>query len=408
MEFLRAGEEARVVLDRTPFYAESGGQVGDTGTLTHPAGATSCAANIEVSDTHKLAGGIFVHKVKALEGEAQVGQTVRGAVDVSRRRNIMRNHTATHLLQAALRDVLGAHVHQKGSRVDADRLRFDFTHSQPLTGEEIRRVEDIVNAQVLSDADVVVHVDLPIAEARARGAMALFGEKYGDRVRMVEVPGFSLELCGGIHITRTSQVGLFKIAAETGVAAGIRRLEAVTGLGAYAYVNRREQTLLGVAALLKSNPNDVLTAAERLLMQRQELEKQVRQLKSGGVAAGAEELTPTDVDGIPMVVSRLENVDAETVANLVDRTAQRLQSAVILLGTVTDGKVAFAAKVTKDLVARGLHAGNLVRDVAKIAGGGGGGRPDFAQAGGRDPGKLNDALAAAPELVRSQLASGKN
>lgn len=402
-EMARAGEVVTVVLESTPFYAESGGQVGDTGWITAPAGNVTCALKIEVTDTKKNALGVFLHSGKILEGEATVGQTVTAQVDTERRRSIMRNHTATHLLQAALRQIVGSHVHQKGSLVSPERLRFDFTHSQPLTANEIAQVEALVNTEALRDADVHIYTDVPIAEAKARGAMALFGEKYGDSVRMVEIPGFSLELCGGTHLAHTSQVGLFKIVSESGVAAGVRRIEAVTGMGAYAFVNRREETLGQVASLLKSTPNDVVTAAERLLAQRQQLERENRQLKAGGGAAQAAELTPHDVSGVPVVISRLEGIDAEATANLADATAQRLQSAAIVLGTVVEGKVSFAAKVTKDLTARGLHAGNLVREVAKITGGGGGGRPDFATAGGRDASKLQEALDAVPRLIEAQL-----
>ncbi len=404
VSFARAGDTVTLALDQTPFYAESGGQVGDTGQITASPTGTTCALKIEITDTRKT-GGIFFHTGKVLEGEATIGQNVIATVDAARRRHIMRNHTATHLLQAALRQVLGGHVHQKGSLVAPDRLRFDFTHTQPLTAEEIKQVEEIVNSQVLDDTDVTIFTDIPIAEARARGAMALFGEKYGDSVRMVEIPGFSLELCGGIHLSNTSQVGLFKILSESGVASGVRRIEAVTGAGAYEFVQRREETLAQLAGLLKSNTNDVLTAAERLIAQRSDLEKQNRQLRTGGGAAQSADLTPTDLDGVAVVVKQLDNADPEMLANLADSTAQRLHSAVIVLGTVNAGKVSFAAKVTSDLIAQGLHAGNLVREVAKITGGGGGGRADFAQAGGRDPGKLAEALAAVPGLVTAQRAA---
>ncbi len=336
-----------------------------------------------------------------LEGEVAVGQTVQATVDNSRRRDTERNHTATHLLQAALRQVLGGHVHQKGSLVNAAGLRFDFTHSQPLTAEELRQVEELVNAQILKNTEVRIQTDVPIDEARSRGAMALFGEKYGDRVRTVEIPDFSLELCGGTHLRNTSEVGLFKITRETGASSGVRRIEAITGNGVYNYLREQEQKLAQLAVLLKSNPNDLVTAAERLVQQRQELEKQNRQLKSGESAQT--ELTPQDVGGIAVVIHRMDNADAETIANLADRTAQKLGSAVVVIGGINDGKAAFTAKVTKDLNGRGIHAGNLVREVAKIAGGGGGGRPDFAQAGGRDPGKLQDALDAVPDLIKTQL-----
>jgi alanyl-tRNA synthetase len=232
--------------------------------------------------------------------------------------------------------------------------------------------------------------------------MALFGEKYGDKVRMVEIPGFSMELCGGTHLQHTAQVGLFKILSETGVAAGVRRIEAVTGAGAYSYIQRREETLSQLASLLKTTTQDVTTATEKLLQQNRDLNQQVRQLKSGQGVAQAAELTPIDVEGIAVLTHTLQNADAETLSGLADRTAQRLGSVVIVLGGVAEGKVVFVAKVSSDLISKGIHAGNIVRDVAKIAGGGGGGRPDFAQAGGRNPDKLDAALQAVPDLVRAQ------
>ena len=396
-----AGQEVLVALDSTPFYAESGGQVGDTGLLTAPAENGKSALIVRVLDTKK-SFGTTMHHAKILEGELNVGQTVTAQIDVDRRNEIRRNHTATHLLQAALRQVLGGHVHQKGSEVAPDGLRFDFTHTQPVSPAELREIESIINAQVLRDSPVETFIDVPIAVAKARGAMALFGEKYGDNVRMVEIPDFSLELCGGTHLTHTAQVGLFKIVRETGVASGVRRIEAVTGNGALDYVNKREEMLLQASALLKANPVEIVPAVERLIAQRKELEKQNRLLKTGSGAAQAAELTAQSVNGISVVAHRLENADAETVANLAASAAIQFGSAIIVLGTVNDGKVTFAAKVTDDLVARGFHAGNLVREVAKVAGGNGGGRPDFAQAGGRDPDKLQAALDAVPALVVAQ------
>ena len=402
IETAQVGETVVVVLDHTPFYAESGGQVGDTGTLAVPAGNTTPALKAEISDTRKNPLGIFLHTAKILEGEIRVGESVQAQVDGERRRDIMRNHTATHLLQAALRQTLGSHVHQKGSLVAPDRLRFDFTHGQPMTGDELRRVEDRVNAQILDDSPVNIYTDIPIDEARARGAMALFGEKYGDRVRMVEIPGFSLELCGGTHLAHTSSIGLFKIVSESGVSSGVRRIEAVTGRAAYAWIGERENTLAQIAALLKTSPANVLTATEKALAQRQELEKQIRQLRQGGAAGNGVSLAPQTIAGVAVVVSAIENADSESLANLADSTAQKLGSGVVVLGSVSEGKVQFAAKVTKDLTTQGFHAGNIVREVAKIAGGGGGGRPDFATAGGRDPGKLQAALDAVPGLVEAQ------
>ncbi len=392
----QSGETVKIVLDKTPFYAESGGQIGDTGTLIGD------NVTVNVTDTQKNALGYWLHTATVTEGTLKTGTAVKATVDANRRRDIMRNHTATHLLQAALRQVLGGHVHQKGSLVAPDRLRFDFTHTQPVTSDELRRIEDLVNAEALSDCLVKIYTDIPIAEAKERGAMALFGEKYGDKVRMVEISGFSLELCGGTHITQTSQVGLFKIVSEGGIASGVRRIEALTGAGAYAYIKKREETIQQTASLLKSNPNDLLAATERLIAQRRELEQENKKLKAQGGAAQVAELTPQEVNGVPVVVHSFENTDSETLLNLATATAQQLGSAIVVLASAIEGKVIFAVKVTADLTAQGYHAGNLIREIAKMTGGGGGGRADFAQAGGRDASKLAEALMTVPDLVTAQ------
>ncbi|MGC8668970.1 MAG: alanine--tRNA ligase [Chthonomonadales bacterium] len=397
VDFARAGDAVEIVLDRTPFYAEAGGQVGDTGWITSPGRDTECALRAEVMDTQK-AGGIILHKAVVREGVLNVGDRVTAAVDMERRRSIMRNHTATHLLHAALREVLGKHVHQKGSLVAPDRLRFDFTHTHPVSRQELDAVEEVVNRRILEDLPVVVHEDLPIAEARRHGAMALFGEKYGTHVRMIEVPGVSAELCGGTHLNRTAQVGLFKILMETGVAAGVRRIEAVTGEAAYRHVRRQEEILAEAAALLKTHPADLPAAVGKLIQSRAELEKQVRQMRAAPLQEPVE-LATTRVNGIAVVTGRLPETTSEALAALADRTAQEHKSAVVVLAAPSQGKVLFTAKVTRDLVNQGIHAGNLVREVARIAGGGGGGRADFAQAGGRDLSKLDEALEAAPRIL---------
>ncbi|MCC6728299.1 MAG: alanine--tRNA ligase [Chthonomonadales bacterium] len=400
VDFARAGDEVEIVLNRTPFYAESGGQVGDTGTMETPRGDTTCAARAQVLDSRRAAG-IVLHRARVLEGELATDAEVTAAVDAERRMHVKRNHTATHLLHAALREALGTHVHQKGSLVAPDRLRFDFTHTRPMTDAEVRSVEDAVNAAVLRDAAVEVEAEVPIAEAKARGAMALFGEKYGERVRVVEVPGTSVELCGGTHLARTGQVGLFKIVSETGVAAGVRRVEALTGQGAYAWVQQREEVLGAVARALKSSPRDVATAAEKLAAQRAQLEKQVQQLKAR--AATADEAEEQRFGQVRFVSRRFDTADGEILAGFVDDAAPRNGTATVALaGGAHDGKVALAVRVTPDLVERGFNAGTLVREAARVAGGGGGGRPDFAQAGGRDPSRLGDAIARAADLVRER------
>ncbi len=396
VDYAGDGDEVELVLDRTPFYAESGGQVGDTGSLVDGDGRVVA----EVLDTQKNAG-IVLHRAIVNVAELSTDLQVNAKVDAARRLAIRRNHTSTHLLHAALRGVLGTHVHQKGSMVSPDRLRFDYTHPQPMTPDELAEVERRVNAAILSDEAVVVHADVPIAEARDRGAMALFGEKYGDRVRVVEVPGVSVELCGGVHLDRTSQAGLLKITAETGVASGVRRIEAVTGEAVYALMLEQEGTLERAAQALKSNPRDLLVAIDKLVAQRSELEKQIKRLQAGAASQG--ELDAADVGGVCLVTGRLDGLDADGLSAAADREAAKRGSAAIVLGAETDGKVVFVAKVTPDLVSRKVHAGNLVRGVAKVAGGGGGGRPDFAQAGGKLADKLDEALAAAAELIRSQV-----
>ncbi len=408
----RAGDEVEVVLDQTPLYAEAGGQVGDQGEIIRPAGDTTCALKIAIVDTRKV-GEIYLHRGKVLEGEVSVGDHLTAQVDVERRRSVMRNHTATHLLQAALRQVLGKHVNQKGSLVAPDRLRFDFTHPQALTPDEIERVEALVNEKILEDRELTIHTDLPIAEARKRGAMALFGEKYGDRVRMVEIPDFSRELCGGTHLTRTAQVGLFKIISESSAAAGVRRIEAVTGEGAYQHIRQQEAKLKEAAARLKVSPDDLTGALDRLIAQRQQLEKHIRELKLPAVRQDTGGLKESEINGIRLVVGSLNSADGEALADLADEMVKKTGTGgppvatVVLLGSANDGKALFVAKVTPDLVKRGLHAGNLVREVAKIAGGGGGGRPDFAQAGGRYADKLQEALAKVAEIVSQQAVDRK-
>ncbi|NLI01343.1 MAG: alanine--tRNA ligase [Chthonomonadales bacterium] len=395
VEHADAGEAVDIVLDRTPFYAESGGQVGDTGQLTTDVGCTG-----DVHDT-VIAAGVRLHRTVVRSGRLLLGDVVHAEVDRARRASILRNHTATHLLHAALRQVLGTHVHQKGSLVAPERLRFDFTHTKPMTDEEIRAVEDLVNEQVLNDRPVTAQTGVSLDEARRRGAMALFGEKYGDTVRVVEVPGFSMELCGGTHLERTSQVGLFKIVSETGVAAGVRRVEALTGSGAWEHVKHLEDTVRAVAATLRAPQGDVLQAAARLVAQRAEMEKQLRQLRSGSVRA--DDLQTTTVHGVTLVTGSVAGADPQTIAALADRAVSHHRSAVVLVGGSDDSRVLFVAKVTPDLVKRGAHAGNLVREVARIVGGNGGGKPEFAQAGGKDPSKLEAALEAAAEIVARQL-----
>jgi len=393
--FASEGDEVEIILDQTPFYAEAGGQVGDTGWIQGDNFA------FEVQDTQKV-GDLFLHLGVVAHGRAEVDAPVTARIDSQRRWHIMRNHTATHLLHAALRQVLGSHVHQAGSLVAPDRLRFDFTHTSAMTDAEIAEVERLVNERILEDKQVAAHYDVPLAEARARGAMALFGEKYGDTVRMIEVPGVSLELCGGTHLERTSQIGLFKIVSEGSVAAGVRRVEAVTGWGVYQYMCQQEDTLREATARLKCAMADIPGAIDRLQQQRQELERQVQQLRTG-TASRSMQFEPVELAGLQVVTGRADGVDAQMLASLADQASQKASVELVVLAAATDGKALFVAKAKPSAVAKGVHAGNLVRELAKISGGGGGGRPDFAQAGGRDADKIPQALDHLPALLKQML-----
>jgi alanyl-tRNA synthetase len=393
-----AGHRGIAVLDRTVFYAEGGGQVGDTGTITWEGGRA------RVEDTQKDAAGTFFHFVVVEEGSLGQGAAVALAVDEERRRAIERNHTATHLLHAALRAELGEGVRQAGSLVAPDRLRFDFTYTHPLSRDELAAVEARVNRWALEAVGTRI-VRRGYQEALAAGAMALFGEKYGDEVRTVEVPGLSLELCGGCHVRNTGEIGLFLVTAERGVASGVRRLEAVTGAGAYALVRERE-------ALLERSSAEAGTAPERLPAEVAALGRRVRegeaelarlrvQMVSGGAAAGAVE-GGTEVDGVRVLAREVPAAPAHELRQMADALRSKLGSGVVVIGSRDDGKVTLLAAVSADLTAR-VSAGELVRRLAPLVGGGGGGRPDFAQAGGRQPERLGEALAAVEGAVREQL-----
>ena len=387
-----------VALDETPFYAESGGQVGDTGTLTLADGTV-----FHVEDVTK-SGGTFWHRV---QGNPQdlLGQTVTANVDAERRRKIQRNHTATHLLQAALRETLGEHVAQAGSRVDPDRLRFDFAHGKALSPDEIERVERRVVERILLNEDVTTYEDLPLAEAKARGAMALFGEKYGDKVRMVEVGEFSRELCGGIHVRTAAEIGPFRIVSESSAAGGVRRIEAVTGEAAYELTRAEHAKLREAAGLLKASPNDLIPAVERALREVKE-EKGKREKAERAAMSGTKATTDTlDVNGVTLWRRDFGDVDKETAAAAVDDTAAGMPNGVVLGAVVAGGKVQFIAKAGAEAVLKGAHAGNLLKEVSRIAGGGGGGRAEFATAGGKDPAKVAEALLAAEGILRTQLVA---
>ncbi len=392
---LAAGEEGVVVLDKTPFYAESGGQIGDSGELTK--GGT-CLALFQVQDTQKIQADVFGHYGSVTTGELAVGDTVAANVDLHKRQRTMRHHSVTHIMHKALHDVLGAHVQQKGSLVDADKTRFDFAHNAPMTADEVLRVESIVNAEILKNEATQSRV-MPIEEAQKSGATMLFGEKYGDVVRVLDI-GSSREFCGGTHVARTGDIGLFKIVAEGGVAAGVRRVEAVAGSVAFEYVQNMEKQLKQAASLLKSQPLEVSTKIEQIVENVKALEKQLAQFKSKLAASQGGDLVTqaTDVNGVKVLAAKLEGGDAKTLRETMDQLKGKLKSAVIVLAVTEGAKVSLAAGVTSDLIAK-FKAGDLVNYVALQVGGKGGGKPDMAMAGGSDAAALPAALASVKDWV---------
>ncbi len=397
--YLTAGDSGYLVLASTPFYAESGGQVGDTGFITSAAGRT------QVLDTQKLASGLILHQIQVEEGSISVGDTIKAVVDREKRRAIARNHTATHLIHRALRNVIGEHAHQAGSLVNSERLRFDFSHFSGLTKEELAHVEEIVNGIVLDNLNLeILHTN--IDDAKAMGAKALFGEKYGDEVRVIKVGDYSIELCGGTHCRATGEIGLVKILSEVGIGAGLRRIEAVTGHNARSFFRDQEKLLTETAHALKTIPADVVKKAEALQSELKSKEKEIEALQ----AKLAKDVTGDVLDhketinGINIVIAQVEAPDMNALRSMADLIRDKIGSGVIVLGAVSQDKVNFVAMVTSDLKEKGLHAGNILKETAKIAGGGGGGRPDMAQAGGKDPKMVQPALRTAREIIVAQLS----
>ncbi|MGO9634793.1 MAG: alanine--tRNA ligase [Steroidobacteraceae bacterium] len=395
---LREGQEGQVVLDRTPFYAESGGQIGDTGTLI------GSSARFTVKDTQKL-GTSIAHVGMLEKGEIRVGDELQAQVDRERRTAIALNHSATHLLHAALREVLGKHVQQKGSLVAPDRLRFDFSHGQALSAGDLRRIEELVNAAIRSNAAAETRV-MALDDAVAAGAMSLFGEKYESDVRVLSIGEFSMELCGGTHVQRAGDIGFFKIISESGVAAGVRRIEAVTGQAAYEWAVRTDQTLRDVAGMVRASREDVDEKVRELVERARRLEKEVQQLKSKLASGQGGDLSvqAKSVGGVKVLAAQIDSADAKALRDTVDALKHKLGSSVIVLASVQEGKVTLVAGVSADLVAR-LKAGEIAGAVAAQVGGRGGGRADFAQAGGTQPENLGAALAGVESLVRSRLSN---
>jgi len=396
---IAAGQDAIVVLDTTPFYAESGGQVGDAGVI---AAGDRGDALFEVRDTQKVQSDVFGHHGRLDRGELHVGDKVHARVDAARRARTMRNHSATHLMHKALREVLGTHVQQKGSLVDSEKTRFDFSHDAPLTDEQVRRVEEIVNREVLANAATSAKL-MAFDDAVKGGAVALFGEKYGETVRVLDI-GFSRELCGGTHVARTGDIGLFKVVAEGGVAAGIRRIEAVTGENALAWVQRLSASLAEAAAVVKASPAELTPRIGQVLDQLKALEKELARLKSKLASSQGDDLAQraVDVKGVKVLAAALEGADVRTLRETVDKLKDRLKTAAIVLAAVEGSKVSLIAGVTADATAK-VKAGELVNFVAQQVGGKGGGRPDMAQAGGTDPAGLPKALSLVQGWVSERV-----
>jgi alanyl-tRNA synthetase len=398
VQALKSGDSGTVVLDRTPFYAEAGGQVGDRGELVGSGGT------FEVADTQKIQADVYGHSGVMKTGALKVGDAVEARVDIARRASTMRNHSVTHLMHKALREVLGAHVQQRGSLVDAEKTRFDFSHNRPMSDQEIRDVELRVNAEIIQNTPTRAQV-MPLEEARKSGAVMLFGEKYGDEVRVLDI-GSSREFCGGTHVARTGDIGVFKVYSEGGVAAGIRRVEATTGPTALALINGQLQELQEVARELRAQPaaGMVQKAVKDLIDEKKALEKELTRARSKLALGQGQDLAAqaVDVKGAKVLAATLDGADAKTLRDTMDKLKDRLKSAAIVLGAVNDGKVSLIAGVTSDLTAK-LKAGDLVNYVAQQVGGKGGGRPDMAQAGGTEPAKLANALQSVGNWVKERV-----
>jgi alanyl-tRNA synthetase len=393
---IKAGDNAVLVLDSTPFYAESGGQVGDAGELRNQ------SSLFEVEDTLKIQADVFGHHGQVLEGEIKVGDQLNAKVNAERRARTIRHHSATHLMHKALREVLGTHVSQKGSLVDADKTRFDFTHTAAMTPEQIAQVEQLVNAEILANAATSAKV-MNLDDAQKTGAMMLFGEKYGESVRVLEI-GSSKELCGGTHVQRTGDIGIFKILSESGVAAGIRRVEAITGDRALTYLQKLDTQINQLAISLKATPSDLAQRITQLQDHARSLEKELERLGSKLAASQGDELMSqaVEVNGVKILAALLEGADAKVLRETLDQLKNKLKTAAIVLASVQDGKVQLAAGVTADTIAK-VKAGDLVNHVAQQVGGKGGGKPDMAMAGGTDPKGLTVALKSVQAWVSERL-----
>lgn len=398
VDMLGAGEKGSVVLDKTPFYATSGGQVADTGVIT------ADGVEFDVEDTSKNADGIYIHSGMVKEGVVSVGNTVNAQIDADRRKSVMRNHTAAHLLQAALREVLGTHVEQAGQLVNDKEVRFDFTHFNPLTTEELSRVEAIVNKEILACAPVSMQ-EMPIEEAKKMGAMMLFGEKYGDIVRVVKAGDASTEFCGGTHVASTGELGLFKIVSEASVAAGVRRIVALTGTGVLNYLNECEDTVKFASATFKSADNEVKDRITAIVAENKAKDKEIQNLNAEMTKLKSADMfsSAVDVDGLELYTAKVEGTTPDALRSMGDDVKTKGDNVVAVLAGVNGDKANFVAVCGKGAIAKGVKAGDLVKEVAKIANGGGGGRPDSAMAGAKDIAKIDEALSKAEEIVKSLI-----
>lgn len=391
-------ESGIIITDKTPFYAEMGGQVGDTGSIKTE------NAELKVVNTTKDGNGLYYHHVEVINGEVSVGQTVTMQVCRQRRMAIQRNHSTTHLLHKALKETLGTHVAQAGSLVTPDRLRFDFSHFEAMTKEQIAEVEKKVNNAIMEAMDINIQ-ELPIDEAKKLGATAQFGEKYGDIVRVVSMGDYSVEFCGGCHLSNTAQAGMFKILSEGGVAAGVRRIEAVTGSGVMEYINSKDELISSLSKTLKSSEHDILKKAETVVEELKNTQKELESVKAKIAAEKAGDVMSNaiNIDGIDLVVSRLDGQSVDSLKTMADDIKAKNENAVIVFAALTDGKITFVAMTGKGASGKGVHAGKIIKEITAIAGGSGGGKPDMAQGGGKDASKIDEALSSVENIIKGQL-----
>ncbi len=399
VDMLGADEQGTIVLDKTPFYAMSGGQVGDSGVVKKDADNVFI-----VADTSKNADGIYLHGGTVSRGIISIGDCVNASLNINRRKDIMRNHTAAHLLQAALREVLGTHVEQAGQLVNEHEVRFDFTHFNPMTADELAKTEMLVNSFIMGANDVVMQ-EMPIEEAKKMGAMMLFGEKYGDIVRVVKAGDFSTEFCGGTHVSNSGELGLFKIVSESSVAAGVRRITAVTGLGLMIYLNANETLVKCAAAALKSGDNDIESKISSIIADNKEKDKEIQRLNAELTKLKSADMfsKPVEIDGLELYTAKVDGTTPDALRSMGDDLKAKSDNVVAVIAGVNGEKANLVAVCGKNAIAKGVKAGDLVREIAKLAGGGGGGRPDSAMAGAKDLSKLDNAIAAVEETVKAMI-----